>query len=202
MIRSRSFKAPKLGNVFGRQRQQKRAGITDESLPEDSTVICKPGEYAVRIEREMLGLTVENVLERTVVRTVLAGGPAKKAGAKVGSLIVKVGNIETRNLTHFETIDELRQSQRPLQLILRQISDESLRSAREEMGRLIRGSGFGKIIDGEQQHLPEVAQKQEEILGSKSRIDKKIAIYSSVVRKRWIEAVSVMTPRNRKMNRF
>ena len=72
MIRSRSFKAPKLGNVFGRQRQQKRAGIIDESLPEDSTVICKPGEYAVRIEREMLGLTVENVLERTVVRTVLA----------------------------------------------------------------------------------------------------------------------------------
>ena len=32
---------------------------------------------------------------------------------------------------------ELRQSQRPLQLVLRQISDDALRSAREEMGRLI-----------------------------------------------------------------
>ena len=108
----------------------------------------RPGEYVVQIEREMLGLTVENVLERTVVRTVLAGGPAKKAGAKVGSLIVKVGNVETRNLTHFETIDELRQSQRPLILILKQISEDSLRSAREEMGRLIRGSGFGNLYDG------------------------------------------------------
>ena len=106
----------------------------------------RPGEYLVKIEREMLGLTVENVLERTVVRTVLAGGPAKKAGAKVGSLIVKVGNIETKNLTHFETIDELRQSQRPLMLVLKQLSEESLRSAREEMGRLIRGAGFGTVL--------------------------------------------------------
>lgn len=106
-----------------------------------------PGEYSVKIEREMLGLTVENVLERTVVRTVVAGGPAKKAGAKVGSLIVKVGNTETKNLTHFETIDELRQSNRPLHLVMREISEEALRSAREEMGRLIRGSGFGTILD-------------------------------------------------------
>lgn len=105
-------------------------------------------EYTVQIEREMLGLTVENVLERTVVRTVLAGGPAKKAGAKVGSLIVKVGSVETKNLTHFETIDELRQSQRPLQMALRVVSDESLRSAREEMGRLITGAGFGVITGG------------------------------------------------------
>lgn len=39
-------------------------------------------EYEVRIEREMLGLTVENVLERTVVRTVAPSGPAKKPGPK------------------------------------------------------------------------------------------------------------------------
>ena len=91
----------------------------------------------------MLGLIVENVLERTVVRTVLANGAAKKAGAKVGSLIVRVGSVETTNLTHFETIDELRQSQRPLKLVLRRISKDALRGAREEMGRLIRGGGFG-----------------------------------------------------------
>lgn len=122
------------------------SGESSSSAP-DEVGGLRPGEYAVKIEREMLGLTVENVLERTVVRTVLAGGPAKKAGAKVGSLIVKVGNIETKNLTHFETIDELRQSQRPLMLVLKQLSEESLRSAREEMGRLIRGAGFGTTMD-------------------------------------------------------
>jgi len=106
-------------------------------------------DYTVQISREMLGLTVENVLERTIVRTVLANGAAKKAGAKVGSLIVKVGSVETRNLTHFETIDELRQSQRPLKLVLRRISKTSLQGAREEMGRLIKGAGFGIFSTGQ-----------------------------------------------------
>jgi len=100
-------------------------------------------DYNVIIEREMLGLTVENVLERTVVRTVIPNGAAKKAGTKVGSLIVKVGSVETATLTHFETIDELRQSKRPLKLVLRKISKEKLKGAREEMGRLIKGGGFG-----------------------------------------------------------
>ena len=126
---------------------------TASTMTENDQDGLRPGEYAVKIEREMLGLTVENVLERTVVRTVLAGGPAKKAGAKVGSLIVKVGNVETKNLTHFETIDELRQSQRPLLLVLKQLSEESLRSAREEMGRLIRGAGYGAVIDGNVHHI-------------------------------------------------
>jgi len=155
---------------------------------------CKPGEYCVIIEREMLGLTVENVLERTVVRTVLETGPAKKAGAKVGSLIVKVGNIETKNLTHFETIDELRQSQRPLLLVLRQIPEEALRAAREEMGRLIRGSGFGKIIDGEGGPNTNAPPKKPEV-GQPSI--KSIGFYSGIIRKRWIEAVN-LTPRTKK----
>lgn len=161
---------------------------------------CEPGEYCVVIEREMLGLTVENVLERTVVRTVLEAGPAKKAGAKVGSLIVKVGNIETRNLTHFETIDELRQSQRPLVLVLRQIPEEALRAAREEMGRLIRGSGFGKIIDGEGgPSFPGNANSQSQhpdAQDQKASIQK-ISNYSGLIRKRWIEAVN-LTPRSKK----
>ena len=115
----------------------------DAPTPMASNENLQPGEYRVQIDREMLGLTVENVLERTVVRTIVPGGPAKKAGARVGSLIVQVGNQETKHLTHFETIDELRQSNRPLLLVLRQISEDALRSAREEMGRLIQGAGFG-----------------------------------------------------------
>ena len=146
-----------------------------------------PGEYAVSIDREMLGLTVENVLERTVVRTVLPGGAAKKAGAKVGSLIVKVGNVETKNLTHFETIDELRQSQRPLKLVLRQIPGDSLRSAREEMGRLIRGGGFGTSFtsdpngNAELEKRPAVQSFARALNGKLSKAE----AFSQVLHQRW-----------------
>eukprot|EP00804_Cyclotella_cryptica_P018776 CCRYP_007252-RA/>CCRYP_007252-RA protein AED:0.14 eAED:0.15 QI:0/0/0/1/1/1/2/0/1534 len=112
-------------------------------------------DYEIIIDQEMLGLTVENVLERTIIRTLLPEGAAKRAGAKVGSLIAKVGNVDTSNLTHFETIDELRQSQRPLKLTLRHISADVLRCAREEMGRLIRGreeeggGGNNRLLEGD-----------------------------------------------------
>ena len=144
------------GGMFGRRRKKAQQPAADSSTEDQSQQSQTPPlaqaeedpkqtgrDYTVQIDREMLGLTVENVLERTVVRTVLPGGAAKRAGAKVGSLIVKVGSVETANLTHFETIDELRQSQRPLKLVLRLIGEDALRGAREEMGRLIRGGGFG-----------------------------------------------------------
>lgn len=166
-----------------------------ESRPASST---GPGEYVVQIEREMLGLTVENVLERTVVRTVLAGGPAKKAGARVGSLIVKVGNVETRNLTHFETIDELRQSQRPLILILKQISEDSLRSAREEMGRLIRGSGFGNMYDGNKAENEEPSDSVGGAAAVRPLIgaDLRINAFTHLLRRRLAEAGP--DPKNKK----
>ena len=203
-----SFRSKSLASVFGKKKKSGKGDTNDHTSdftdPTMQQHQCEPGEYNVIIEREMLGLTVENVLERTVVRTVLAGGPAKKAGAQVGSLIVKVGNIETKNLTHFETIDELRQSQRPLQLVLRQISDEALRSAREEMGRLIRGSGFGRIIDGEG---PPVAPPPDgttlDVTGQDGRQsaapskDRSLEVYSSIIRKRWIDAVN-LAPRTKK----
>lgn len=176
----------------------------------------RPGEYIVKIEREMLGLTVENVLERTVVRTVVAGGPAKKAGAKVGSLIVKVGNVETKNLTHFETIDELRQSNRPLQLVMRELSEDALRLAREEMGRLIKGLGYGTILDsynsttryavnaetsgssegdgasGESDNLSENQKAVRPLIGADLRID----AYTSMLRRRFSETAP--QPKNKK----
>ena len=86
----------------------------------------------------MLGLTVENVLERTIIRTVIPHGAAQLAGAQVGSVIVRVGGRECGTLTHFETIDELRQSQRPLKLTLRRIPDAALKEGRREMSRLIQ----------------------------------------------------------------
>lgn len=145
------------------------------------------GEYSVLIEREMLGLTVENVLERTVVRTVLPGGAAKSAGAQVGSLIVRVGNVPTKNLTHFETIDELRQSQRPLRLVMRQISTDALSLAREEMGRLIRGAGFGMITGGAFGADEILEQAQEAAVSGKRNSGRRpqIETYSRVLHERW-----------------
>jgi PDZ domain len=186
-------------NVFRKSKRSVQDGKSEatsstlestESLADSG---LRSGEYIVRIEREMLGLTVENVLERTVVRTVVAGGPAKKAGAKVGSLIVKVGNVETKNLTHFETIDELRQSNRPLQLVMRQITDEALRSAREEMGRLIKGSGFGTIMDGnwfstENSQTAEGGENQHSAVRPLIEADLRMDSYTNLVRRRFAEA--------------
>jgi PDZ domain len=172
-----------LGGVFGGKRQsasteqEKKVNTLETSKSVDSAE--SNDEYSVVIDREMLGLTVENVLERTVVRTVLAGGAAKKSGAKVGSLIVKVGNVETKNLTHFETIDELRQSIRPLKLYLRPISSAGLRSAREEMGRLIRGGGFGSSLPLDQDLNEQYSQEQS------ARKPTKVEAFSQVLHQRW-----------------
>lgn len=180
-----------LAGVF-RKRSHANDSILSEKEDDVPTRISSegdllPGEYAVSIDREMLGLTVENVLERTVVRTVLPGGAAKKAGAKIGSLIVKVGNVETKNLTHFETIDELRQSQRPLKLVLRHIAGDSLRSAREEMGRLIRGGGFGTSLasdlngNAELEKRPAVQSFARALNGKLSKAE----AFSQVLHQRW-----------------
>lgn len=137
---------------------------SEDSDVDDDLSSCEGENYTVEISREMLGLTVENVLERTIVRTVLATGAAKKAGAKVGSLIVQVGQVKTHTLTHFETIDELRQSQRPLKLVLRKIGSQALQGAREEMGRLIKGVGFGNH-QKDKNHYAEKADFKEILSG-------------------------------------
>ena len=121
--------------------------LPSENSAESSDATTAAADYEVTIDQEMLGLTVENVLERTIIRTLLPDGAARSAGAKVGSLIAKVGNVDTANLTHFETIDELRRSQRPLKLTLRLVGRGVLRRAREEMGRLVRGGG-GEVVAG------------------------------------------------------
>lgn len=146
---------------------------SDNENSENAMSSLEGHDYTVQISREMLGLTVENVLERTIVRTVLANGAAKKAGAKVGSLIVKVGSVETHNLTHFETIDELRQSQRPLKLVLRRVSKNALQGAREEMGRLIKGAGFGNYLMESENEKPNELLIYEEFKKELSLIWKK-----------------------------
>lgn len=175
-----------LTSVFRkRNRMSESSDIIENSNESTSENQLSQGEYSVSIDREMLGLTVENVLERTVVRTVLPGGAAKKAGAKVGSLIVKVGNVETKNLTHFETIDELRQSQRPLKLVLRQITNEALQSAREEMGRLIRGGGFGTSLPIDQNEGKETDNHNAMFRRTHHGKPSNVEAFSQVLHKRW-----------------
>jgi PDZ domain len=207
---SNMFKRPsaasKSFNVFRKSKRGIHEGKTDASssssfdlsTSESTThqTTLRPGEYVVKIEREMLGLTVENVLERTVVRTVVPNGPAKKAGAKVGSLIVKVGSVETRNLTHFETIDELRQSNRPLQLVMRQISDSSLQSAREEMGRLIKGFGFGTVMDAnrfttDNAHSSEDGESAQPTSRPLIEADLRTDSYTNFIRRRFGEVSTI-----------
>ena len=47
--------------------------------------------YEIKIRGEMLGLTVENILENTYIRTVVPSGMAASAGAKVGCVISQIG---------------------------------------------------------------------------------------------------------------
>ncbi|GFH57318.1 hypothetical protein CTEN210_13794 [Chaetoceros tenuissimus] len=144
-------------------------------------------DYNVTISREMLGLTVENVLERTVVRTVLPNGAAKRAGTKVGSLVVKVGTVETRNLTHFETIDELRQSVRPLKLVLRRIGKDALKGAREEMGRLIKGGGFGTVHQSKNSQSAHQSEKQTSSESQNHEQEQYNDQYYNILSKQWME---------------
>jgi hypothetical protein len=190
----RSSIATPRASLTGVFRKRNRRHSSSEKKDRDSSNLNESrdddlaeGEYSVLIEREMLGLTVENVLERTVVRTVLPGGAAKSAGAQVGSLIVRVGNVPTKNLTHFETIDELRQSQRPLRLVMRQISTDALSLAREEMGRLIRGAGFGMITGGAFGADEILEQAQEAAVSGKRNSGRRpqIETYSRILHERW-----------------
>jgi len=95
--------------------------------------------YEIKIRGEMLGLTVENILENTYIRTVVPSGMAASAGAKVGCVISQIGEARTENLTHFETIEILRSSHRPLLLTLTPTPSNALSEMREYMGKLVNG---------------------------------------------------------------
>ncbi|CAN0302148.1 unnamed protein product, partial [Ectocarpus sp. 12 AP-2014] len=101
-------------------------------------------EYSVTISSQKLGMTVENVLERTVVRAAAPGGGAEAAGVETGSLLVALDGQSTKNSSHFEVIELLRVANRPLTLRLRRVGRERLLRRRAEMRALTRPHGvFG-----------------------------------------------------------
>ncbi|KAH8057255.1 hypothetical protein JL722_6905 [Aureococcus anophagefferens] len=74
--------------------------------------------YEVVLAEPRLGMTLENVLEQTVVHDVDAGGAAAAAGMRRGALLVAIGGESTFGLLHDEVIDRLRQPRRPLVLTI------------------------------------------------------------------------------------
>ncbi|CAM9513679.1 unnamed protein product, partial [Ectocarpus sp. 8 AP-2014] len=106
-------------------------------------------EYSVTISSQKLGMTVENVLERTVVRAAAPGGGAEAAGVETGSLLVALDGQSTKNSSHFEVIELLRVANRPLTLRLRRVGRERLLRRRAEMRALTRPHGvFGGALNG------------------------------------------------------
>lgn len=60
-------------------------------------LLCfRRAEYSVTISSQKLGMTVENVLERTVVRAAAPGGGAEAAGVETGSLLVALDGKSTK----------------------------------------------------------------------------------------------------------
>ena len=94
-------------------------------------------EYEVELSADRLGMTVENVLERTVVRSVVSDGAAASCGVVQGSLLVRLGAQSTAALSHFETIEQLKQAKRPLRLRLRKLPPSRLEQRRQEMSALL-----------------------------------------------------------------
>ena len=87
-------------------------------------------EYAVEFGTEAkLGMLLERQdewepgnemrSELAVVMMVVDGGPAAKLNISVGSVVVGVAGKDARKLTYAETLDNIKNAPRPLQLILR-----------------------------------------------------------------------------------
>ena len=96
-------------------------------------MISHESDYSVTLTSQQLGLTIENVLERTVVRNVLDGSEAKKKGVKNNSLVVSVGMTNCLTQTHAETLDSMKRSTRPVKIAFRMLDGALLNQRRAEM---------------------------------------------------------------------
>jgi len=98
----------------------------------------KMSEYSVEISTRHLGMTVENVMERAVVRVVRSHSEAESAGVKRDSLLVRIGDRTTSDLSHLETLEMLRNAPRPIPLRFRPLSSQKLKTRRAEMRALVQ----------------------------------------------------------------
>ena len=84
------------------------------------------------------GMTIENVMERTVVRAVHPNSEAARLRVKRDSVILKIGAASTLTQTHLETLDSLKNSVRPVKLRLCTISLPVLQQHRSRMQSLVQ----------------------------------------------------------------
>lgn len=105
----------------------------DDGLKGATMVSALDSDYSVSVSSQQLGLTIENVFERTVVRSVLEGSEAKKKGVKNNSLVISVGITNCLTQTHAETLDTLKRSTRPVKISFRLLDGSLLNQRRAEM---------------------------------------------------------------------
>lgn len=91
----------------------------------------------ISIDSNEIGITVENVLERTVVHLVKEGSTAQQLGVTAGVLLLAVHNTPTFHLSHFETVDALKRAPRPAKLRFRPLPPPLLVEMRDHMHSLV-----------------------------------------------------------------
>ena len=82
------------------------------------------GEYGVSLVSRQLGMTIENVFERTIVRSVHPNSEAHKLNVKANSVILNIGSASTRHQTHLETLEALKNTVRPVKLRMCQVEEQ------------------------------------------------------------------------------
>ena len=123
---------------------QTNKGSSDESddsvmwASQDTVTNTSSPVYEVILNSKTLGMTIENVMERTIVRTVQASSEAAKLGIKTNSLLLQVGNTRTMDHTHLETLDLLKNAVRPVRLRLRKLDAETVSQRRSQMQALVQ----------------------------------------------------------------
>jgi len=96
------------------------------------------GVYEVLLHSRQLGMTIENVMERTVVRAVHPNSEAARLHVKRDSAILKIGSNSTLAQTHLETLDALKNTVRPVKLRLCTIDLSVLQLHRARMQSLVQ----------------------------------------------------------------
>lgn len=107
-------------------------------IPSSEKAAAESPVYEVLLESKTLGMTIENVMERTIVRTINPSSEAAKLGIQTNSLLLQVGNTKTVDNTHIETLDLLKNSPRPVKLRLRRLDPETVTQRRAQMQALVQ----------------------------------------------------------------
>ncbi|POM80852.1 Hypothetical protein PHPALM_1258, partial [Phytophthora palmivora] len=103
-----------------------------------STVMGANEPYAASIPAGPLGLTVENILERTIVVDIKSGGAAERANVKRSSWLVGLNGHRVTTLTHKETLRLIETATRPLHLQLVIVPPDEYKALRRQLSMNIR----------------------------------------------------------------